>query len=494
MTITPTEPVVAANVAPDTVPSDVKKAFDALTAKAKLYTAYFKYYDGDQPLRYSTTRLRDIFQDITARFTQNFCAVVIDAELERIHLDHFDMGKDTAVAERLKALFSSTGLDIDAADMRTAELVCGESFICAQYSPDGDEPREIEAYYNDPRLVHMFYESENPRRKRMAAKWWVGDDGLRYLNLYYPDRILYYVSTGKAESVQTADSFVPAELPEAQNEKGIIPIFHFRLDRRIIKSRLVNVTDPQDMINKLTADMMVASEFGAFAQRWAITEADISALKSAPNEVWKLPPGDGSGQPTSVGSFPVTNLDNFLSAIDNIAANIAIITRTPKHYLLSQGGDPSGEALIAMEAPLNKKAQATIDREKPVWSELASYLLLLDEQTVDAADIDPIFDKPATVQPMTAAQIRLTDTQAGISILTQLRDEGWTDEQLEQLEKDWQTQAALMPKSGATGGSTAPVEGSATTPSGAQDLHALYQTIGISSDSTPSTEATPVVP
>jgi adenylate cyclase len=49
-----------------------------------------------------------------------------------------------------------------------------------------------------------------------------------------------------------------------------------------------------------------------------------------------------------------TTLANALTAIDKMASTIAIITRTPKHYFYSQGGDPSSEALIAMEAPLNQ--------------------------------------------------------------------------------------------------------------------------------------------
>ena len=45
------------------------------------------------------------------------------------------------------------------------------------------------AYQNDSRSCHVFYEANNPRRARLAAKWWVGDDKRYHLNLYYPDRI-----------------------------------------------------------------------------------------------------------------------------------------------------------------------------------------------------------------------------------------------------------------------------------------------------------------
>ena len=43
----------------------------------------------------------------------------------------------------------------------------------------------------------------------------------------------------------------------------------------------------QNAINKLVTDLMVAAEYGAFMQRWIISNADTSSLKNAPNEIWE---------------------------------------------------------------------------------------------------------------------------------------------------------------------------------------------------------------
>ncbi|NIS83046.1 MAG: phage portal protein, partial [Anaerolineales bacterium] len=128
-----------------------------------------------------------------------------------------------------------------------------------------------------------------------------------------------------------------------------------------------SILDLQDAVNKLLADMMVAAEFGAFKQRWIISYSDPGNMRNAPNEIWALPAGDGAGQQTQVGEFGVTELDNFYDAIDRLATAIGIISRTPRHYFYQQGGDPSGEALIAMEAPLNKKITRHIERFTIVW-------------------------------------------------------------------------------------------------------------------------------
>jgi hypothetical protein len=69
--------------------SDLERAFNALSGKQVAYSLLWDYYDGDHPLVYSTSRLRDVFKGINARFTQNWCAVVIDAMLDRINLLRF---------------------------------------------------------------------------------------------------------------------------------------------------------------------------------------------------------------------------------------------------------------------------------------------------------------------------------------------------------------------------------------------------------------------
>jgi len=413
--------------------TDLERAYKALTTKSVDYARYWAYYNGDHPLRYSTERLERLFDNIHTRFVQNWCSIVVDAGLDRLNLVRFDVAGDDVAEKRLNELWQSTELELDENDAHTAALVCGEAYIVVW----PDEDNEIQAYYHDPRMVHLFYEDANPRRKRFAAKWWVdSENSRRYLTLYYADRLEYYVSRGKSENVSSANAFEPADVPVAPNPYGEVPVFHLRRERRAIVSELANAITLQDAINKLLADMMVAAEFGAFRQRYVISQADPGQLKNAPNEIWALPAGDGTGQATSVGEFEQTNLGVYLQAIDNLATSIAIITRTPKHYLYGQGGDPSGEALIAMEAPLNRKVQGYIERFTAVWREVAAFLLRLGDVAVNPMDITPVFEPVETVQPLTESMIRQSMVGAGIPLVTALRSEGWTDAEMEQLAAD----------------------------------------------------------
>lgn len=430
--------------------SDLERAYKVLQAKTHDYNQLWAYYESAAPLVYTSERLREVFQNRESRFSENWAAVVIEAELERIHLKEFTVGTDKAAAGALNDLFADTELNLDALDVHKAALVTGEAYVIAWKDDESDEggrviDSDIEAYYHDPRMTHLFYDPEHPRRKLFAAKWWIGeDDEKRYINLYYPDRIEYYVSTQKASSISSARGLHERQPPE-DNPFGIVPVFHFRTDRRKITSRLLNVIEPQDALNKLLADMMVAAEFGAFKQRWAITNSDTKALKNAPNEIWNIPAGDGTEQPTSVGEFSATELGNYLDAIDKLSAAIGIITRTPKHFFYAQGGDPSGEALIAMEAPLNAKAQRAIDCFKPTWQELGAFLLMLSGTQVAKRDIAATFNPPQTVQPRTEAEIVQIQAGSGIPLKTALRRQGWTDADFAQMEQDEQEAAAAAP-------------------------------------------------
>lgn len=422
--------------------SDLKKAFEALKGKQERYNLLWDYYDGNHPLVYSTKRLREIFDKLDARFEENWCAVVVDAALDRLSLQRFE-GVDEALGKRLGELMSQTELEIEVEDIHKAALVCGEAFVVAWKD---EASGEIEAYYNDPRMCHVQYMGDNPHQKEWAAKWWVEADGRTRLNLYYADRIEYYVTTAtinEAGMPTTAESFEPMETPEAKNPFGVIPVFHFRRERRKVLSELDNIITLQAAVNKLLADMMVAAEFGAFKQRYVISNADVSVLKNSPNEVWDIPAGDGIGQQTSVGEFSATELGNYTAAMEKLTASLATISKTPMHYFFKQGrGDISGEALIAMEAPLNKKCATYIKRFQGTWQRLGAFLLQMDGKSVGEREISPVFQKPETVQPRTEAEILGLEVQSGIPLVTALRRKGWSEAEIKQMVKDKKAETA----------------------------------------------------
>lgn len=414
--------------------TDLERAFKALSEKRGRYDLLWRYYDGLQPLTYSTKRLQEIFSRIDVRFVMNWCGVVVDAVADRLVLKRLTVSEDPGLTAALERLWYETEMALDDDDTQLAALVTGESYVVAWPDPEG----AIEAYYHDPRLCHVFYEAEHPRVKKFGTKWWVGEDGRHYLNLYYPERIEYYATAKATEQVESAKEFQTRQ-ETARNTLGVVPIFQMRKERRAVRGELDSGTiSLQDAVNKLLADMMVAAEFGAFKQRWVISAAETKGqLKNAPNEVWDLPAGDGMGQGTTVGQFEETGLANYLDAIDRLATAIAVTTRTPKHLFFDKAGsNPSGETLIALEAGLNKKAQRYAERFTSTWRQVAVFLLRLAGQEVDPLRVQVVYDDARTMQPVTQAQARLANVQAGMPLRSVLRQEGQSEEQLAQVAAD----------------------------------------------------------
>lgn len=411
--------------------SDLQKAFERFKAVSDIYTAYFDYYDGDQPLRYSTKRLEEAFDQKLVAFRQNWCVVVINACLDRMELYGWNAA-DEKVNDLLSDLWASSGLSLEASEVHESALICGESFLIGWQ----DEGQPLEFYYNDPRRAAVFYDEDRPRQKTFAAKWWDGDDGC-HMVLYYPDRLEKYLARGKKMieiDVEKGSNAFYLDIIEP-NPYGVIPVFHFRNSLRTIKSDLKSVTELQDAINKLLCDMMVTAEFNAFPARYVISNAEITQLKNAPNQVWDLPAGI-DGQNTQVGTLEAANLMNYSQQIDELATSIAVITNTPKHYFERSNASISGEALITMESPLVKKVEQKRELFGSTWQEVAVFAAQAAGVTINKADVQPQWGAAESDLPLTETEIIRNYVSAGLPMKTALRLSGYTPAEIETIEQE----------------------------------------------------------
>ena len=178
---------------------DVKTIYDALQAKTPKYLSLQNYYAGNQPTVYLTQRLREIFRNLDLVFTENWCAVVVDSEKERINLMGFE-AKNQTVQQTLMDAFNRNDLKNESDDISTDALVTSECYAIAWPGEDG----KAEVFYNDPTMVHCVYSGENPRKMRYAGKKFE-EDKKAHLTLYYPDHLEYYVANQKLKDVSSAE-------------------------------------------------------------------------------------------------------------------------------------------------------------------------------------------------------------------------------------------------------------------------------------------------
>ena len=414
--------------------SDLSRAFEHFKEVYLKYCAYFDYYDGNQPLRYSTERLKLAFEQIRPKFRQNWCAVVINAVLDRMDLYGWNVADET-MNNVLGDVWADTGLSLESNEVHESALVCGESFLIGWK----EEGQPIEFYYNDPRRAACFYDSDRPKIKTYAAKWWDSDDGCHLL-LYYPDRLERYIAPGKKMAdlrmEDSANAFRLEPDGISVNPFGVIPVFHFRNSLRSHESDLKNVTEIQDAINKLFCDMMVTAEFSAFPARYVISSAEIDTLQNAPNMIWDLPAGIEGQQNTQVGTLEAANLNNYSGQIEALAQSISSITRTPRHYFEHQGTQVSGEALITMEAPLVKKVYQKRELFGDVWQEVGQFALLAMGYQIRKNDVTCQWTKAEADQPLTEAQIIVNYRNGGLPLKSALRLSGYTEAEIEIIEQE----------------------------------------------------------
>lgn len=395
--------------------SDIELAYEAIKAKQPEYDTRFSYYKGEAALRYSTRRLQEAFEDLNVYFSHNVIGLVVSSVLDRLTLKGFSI-KDETANNALNQLFLEQDMQLLALDVHEAALVTSESFVVVSR----DETGELDIYFNDPRATHMFYRSDKPKVPLFAAKYWQDEQSERkYIALFYADRTETW-SASKNTSTARGFSLESTEV----NESGIIPVFHFRGDAEFGLSEI----SEQDAINKIFSDMMVASEFTSVRQRVIISKADPGDLRTFEN--WWIPDEEAKVQEIGGG-----DLKAFTDPMDNTLSKLAVATKTPKYFLYTQADVPSGEALLAMEAPFVKKCKQRQESYAVTWTRLCVYLLGLMGITVKDSDITPTWEPVETSLPLTRAQILQTEVSAGVPLEVSAKRQGWAEDEIQQLQE-----------------------------------------------------------
>jgi hypothetical protein len=63
-----------------------KKVVRSILDRAKYQREFVNYYDGKQPLTFTTRKYRDVFAEMVAKYQENMCPAVVDALTERLEV------------------------------------------------------------------------------------------------------------------------------------------------------------------------------------------------------------------------------------------------------------------------------------------------------------------------------------------------------------------------------------------------------------------------
>lgn len=382
------------------------------------------YYRGDHNLAFASNKFREAFGGLFTSFADNFCRLVPDAVHERLTVQGFRMGTNQPADDAAWRIWQANGLDVKSSQAFREALIKGEAAFSVWAGPDPKTPL-IRVETADQMVVSI---DPGSGQRLAALKRWVGIDGHYYVTLFLPDRVEKYRSDAPASKIatpvvvkvngaetETVDAGfwkrydrwekrqMPGEewpIPNPLKVVPVIPIINMpRLDGTG-EAEHQAVMPLQDAINKEVADMLVASEFAAFRQKWATgveiptdetTGEPIEDMRAAVSRAWMTDNKDAR-----FGDFEATDLDNYTKAIEMLIQHVATISRTPPHYLLSTGVMPNDESQAAAETGLIAKVKDRMrDYSEPLEEMMRlAFRIAGDEEKASVIDSEVIWANP----------------------------------------------------------------------------------------------------
>ena len=357
----------------------LSKLESELATRQPYMQMFDNYYKGDHPLPFLTqahdSKMHSEFRKLLDDSRANFMRLVVDTVEERLLVEGFRLSaEEDPVADKPSwDIWQANKMDAEAPAAFIEALVKGVSYL----SVWAGDPYPSIAVEDPTQTIVGYVPGSNFRQRAAALKLWLDDwTGLLRANVFMPHGIYKYQAkpvsdTGPATQAGAAVSGL--EKPRwvyidgesiVKNPLGIVPIVPLRNRPRLLcegESELSDVHRIQNQINGFLFLLALAGYFGAHKQRWAvgltIMEDEKTGKPKEPFDVAIDKLWVAENSETKFGEFSATDLTGYIKAIEQKVTHIAVTTRMPKHYLLPEGQEPSGDALRAAEAGLVKKVE-----------------------------------------------------------------------------------------------------------------------------------------
>ncbi len=366
------------------------------------------YYEGLHNLAFESKRFRKAFGAQLDAFADNWCEVVVDASEERLNVEGFRVGDNPEGDRDAWRIWQANDMDGQSQLAHTDALVGGIAYVIPWASDDPATPEICVANAHDA-IVECHPKMH--RRRRAGLRVYRDEWGHDNAELFLPDAVYTFRSAQPRDDLMVVDAanvgWVSAG--EQPNPLGVVPVIPLpnrprtRHSRQgiIAQSEIRAIMPLQDAVNKLVADMLVASEKQALPARWATgLEVPVDPVTNKPikPEVDTAELMVSEAPDTSFGVFQAADLRNFTLAIDLMVQHIASISRTPPHYLNASADRLSGESIKAAETGLVAKVKRKMRFFGEGWEEAARLTGRLAgiEHLANAESMEVIWADPET--------------------------------------------------------------------------------------------------
>lgn len=360
------------------------------------------YYDGAHNLAFAGEKFLEAFGGLFRAFADNWCGIVTNAVEERVQVNGFRVNQQPKADTDAKRIWEDNELDLQSAMGHLDGLIAGAFYVTA-WQRDDDDSKTPEITVESAKSCVVECHPKIRKRRISGLRCWLADDGYEHSELFRPDGVWLHRSKSKrtggmaggpASHWVVEDQLdVKADLDSAgrmDNPLGIVPIVEFlNMPRLTVSHRagwaahseIASVIPLQDAVNKLVADMLVASEFAAYPQRHLTgyepddvldpatgkpTGATVPPnFKSGPGKLWWL-----EEENAKFGQFDAADLSSSVKSIELIVQHIASISSTPPHYLRASADRLSGESIKSAESGLVAKARRKMRGLGAGWEEV----------------------------------------------------------------------------------------------------------------------------
>lgn len=370
---------------------DLKTAVETIKKRRPYIAQCEKYYAGRHDLNFATAKFRNAFGQLFQAVSLNLIKLVTDAPSDKLTITDFTVeasgrsGLGADLGERAWEIWQRNRMDVAADLVHREALKTGDGYVIVW----PDDSGKATLYPQVSANMMVSYDAEQRGRIVYAAKVWETEEGLYRLNIYYADRIERFISRNKSKGMlPDAAGFIEmSDDPVLENTYGIVPVFHFANMVDILGRGQAEAFDAipiQQALNKLLCDMLVASEFGAFPQRWATgieTEYDSTGKAVTPFVAGTERLWTSEAPETKFGDFTTTDLRQFIDIKEGFKRDIAAITSTPlQYFMVSRNGEAaeSGESRRRSESRFITKCEKKQTIFGHVWSDAISLALKIE--------------------------------------------------------------------------------------------------------------------
>lgn len=352
-----------------------------LDEQAKDALKWREYYEGKQPLKFSSAEWRKWFGAQYEDFSDNWCAPVVDATAERQRLLGFIPYEADQVDRDLSRIMRVNGADVDFGLAATEAQYARRAFTSVWGNPD--DPSTPFVSYESPTEVVVKYAPGTRREPIAALKRWTDEDsGTIYATLYTPHHLWKFKAVGPIKGLVLPASLMGQWAPREgvddvwplPNPMGRVPISELP-NRTSLSggpmSTIAGVASMQDAINLLWGHLFTASDFAAMPQR-VVLGAQLPKIpilnengEQIGEKVIDLDEANVrriinfEGKDTKIDSWPAAEPKRFLEVIQAAKSHVQDQTRTPAYYFSSSGSisNISGDTVTALDAGLVKKVK-----------------------------------------------------------------------------------------------------------------------------------------